>query len=387
MYIEREINKRFNKISSAYSSVALVGARQSGKTTFLKEQIKSLKSTYLLFDDPDIRSLFEEDIKKFEKQYLENNDLAIFDEVQYCKDAGQKIKYLVDVGKKIWLTSSSEILLNKEVLAYLVGRVSVLRLYPFSLLEFLSAKKQKELTKKILERHVWEHITYGGYPKVVLTEDIEIKKTILKDLYETMILKDIARTFSIEDIKQLENFSKYLALNIGGLISYESIAKDLKLSFQSVKKYLNAMEKSYLVSLVQPFFKNKNKEITKQPKIYFIDSGLRNIIAKEFDINFNGKLFENYVFTELLKLDFAPKYWRTKSKLEIDFIIELNSEITPIEVKITSPENVERNLRTFIETHKTKKAFVIFYKGEEKTIEVGKCKVIFTNIFDFKKYL
>src|SRR4030042_1662787 len=121
MYIERDVRGKFEKLNKIYPVLAIVGARQSGKTTFLKEQLKKLKASYLLFDDPDIRDLFEQDIKKFEKQYIEGYQTSVLDEVHYCKDAGRKIKYLADTGRKLWITSSSEILLSKEVLSFLVG--------------------------------------------------------------------------------------------------------------------------------------------------------------------------------------------------------------------------------------------------------------------------
>jgi predicted AAA+ superfamily ATPase len=387
-YIEREIKEKFRKIAGVYPIVALVGARQAGKTTFLKEQIKQLKSSYLIFDDPDIRELFEEDIKKFENQYLAGFETSVLDEVQYCKDAGKKLKYLAEKNRKIWITSSSEVVLSKEVLSYLVGRVSIIKLYPFSIQEFMNFKGQKESNKNILERSIWEHITFGGYPKVLSVDDIELKKTILLDLYNTMILKDIARTFSIDDIKSLEDFTRYLSLNIGSLVSYENVSKDIKLSFQSLKKYLDAMEKSYLIVKVSPFYTNKIKEITKQPKIYFVDTGLRNIISKSFDFEPQGRLFENYVLSELIKIGFSPKYWRTKSKAEVDFVIEKESEIIPVEVKINAnDQSIEKSLHSFIESYKPKKAFVIYYKGEKKEIKIGNCKVIFTDIVDARRLL
>ncbi|OGJ20660.1 AAA family ATPase [Candidatus Pacearchaeota archaeon RBG_13_36_9] len=387
MYIERDVRGKFEKLNKIYPVLAIVGARQSGKTTFLKEQLKKLKASYLLFDDPDIRDLFEQDIKKFEKQYIEGYQTSVLDEVHYCKDAGRKIKYLADTGRKLWITSSSEILLSKEVLSFLVGRVSIIRLYPFSIKEFLDAKNQKAFTGKVLERNIWEHMTYGGYPKVVTTEDFELKKSILKDLYETMILKDIARTFSIADLRSLEEFTRYLSLNISGIISYDSISRDIKISFQTLKKYLNAMEKSYLIARVQPFFNNKTKEITKQPRVYFIDTGLRNIISKNFGQEPEGKLFENYVFCELVKLGFSPKYWRTKTGVEVDFIIEKDKEVIPIEVKLTAPDRLERNLAAFIESYKPKKALIISYKGENKKVTQGNCEVIFTDVLEMSKFL
>jgi predicted AAA+ superfamily ATPase len=320
MYIEREIKKKFDKIFKSYNMIAVVGARQAGKTTFLKKHMNEYNSSYVLFDDPDARSLFEEDIKKFELQYIEGYNLTVLDEVQYCKDAGRKLKYLVDSGRKLWITSSSEIILAKEILSFLVGRISIVKLYPFSFDEFLTAKGQKTTTSGIIQRVIWEHMRYGGYPKVVLTKDTEMKKTILADLYETMLLKDVARTFAIDDIRALEEFSKYLAQSVGNILSYNDFSSSLNVSFQTIKKYLDAMEKSYLIMRVYPYFTNKLKEIVKQPKLYFIDTGLRNVIAKEFDVESNGKVFENYVFSEILKLGIKPKYWmilllRKKKKL------------------------------------------------------------------------
>jgi len=386
MYVKRDIKSKFDKISNSYNMVAVVGARQAGKTTFLKKQIENKNASYILFDDPDARSLFEEDIKKFERQFISSYNIAVLDEVQYCKDAGRKLKYLVDSDHKLWITSSSEIILSKEILSFLVGRVSIIKLFPFSFKEFLVARTQKELTTKILDRMIWEHATYGGYPKVVLTDDVEIKKTILSDLYDIMLLKDVARTFSIDDIRSLEEFSKYLAFSIGDILSYDTISSNLNMSFQTVKKYLDAMEKSYLIYRVLPYFTNKKKEIVKQPKLYFVDTGLRNSISKDFNVKLNGKFFENYVLTELLKLGFTPKYWRTKTKTEVDFVIESENNIIPVEVKIQAEVGkIEKSLRAFIDFYKPKKAIIVSLKSKKGKIKMNGCNVIYTDIVDLEK--
>jgi hypothetical protein len=365
-----------------------VGPRQAGKTTFLKEHMKHLHSSYVLFDDPDARALFEEDIKKFEKQYIEGYDVTILDEVHYCKDAGMKLKYLIDKGRKIWATSSSETILGKEVLSYLVGRISVIRLFQFSLREFLKAKGQKEFTPKILERNIWEHLTYGGYPKAVTTEDFELKKLILRDLHETILLKDVARAFSIDDTDTLEELTRYLSVNIGNVISYDNVSRDLKISFQTLKKYLGALEKSYVIVRLQPFYTNKTKEITKQPKIYFVDTGLRNVVAKTLGNEPDGALFENYVLSELIKMGFSPKYWRSKSKAEVDFILEKEGNVIPVEVKMNADAHrVERSLHSFIETYKPKKALIISYRGPKSSMNINGCAITFTDAFNMKDAL
>ncbi len=390
MYVEREIKEKFGAVAKEYGIVAIVGPRQAGKTTFLKERIKETDGTYVMLDDPDARELFDEDVKKFEKQYLEKDKVIAIDEAQYGMDAGRKLKYLADEGRKVWVSSSSQTILGKDVLSWLVGRVSILRLYPFSLSEFLSARGQRETTSAIIRRAVWEQMTYGGYPKVVLAEAPDMKKTMLKDLYETMILKDVAKTFSIQDVRSLEEFSKYLAHSIGGIFVYEKAAARMGFSFQTAKKYLNAMEKSYFVALARPFCTNKLKELAKQPKIYFIDTGLRNAVANDFQISQEneGKLFENCVFCEIKKIGLEPKYWRTKGGAEVDFVVEKEGKIIPIEAKFgIQKAEVERSLMSFIAEYSPKLAIVVFYKGKPAEVKINGCRVVFTDITGLGKLL
>jgi predicted AAA+ superfamily ATPase len=382
MYVERSIKDRFQKIASIYNIVAIVGPRQAGKTTFLKESAKGRDAPYLLFDDPDVRDLFNSDIKKFDTHYLEGHELAVLDEVQYGQDAGGKLKFLADTGRHIWITSSSQTILGTDVLSWLVGRVSIVGMYPFSLEEYLRAKNIKEAAKSTMQRLVWEHIAYGGYPKVALEGDPEMKKTILRDLYETMVLKDVSRTFSINDLRALESFTKYLSHSIGNTLVYGKIATEMGLSFPTVKKYLDAMEKSYLIYLTPPFFTNKRKEVTKQPKVYFIDTGLRNAIANDYPLTLenSGKLFENYVLSELMKAGYVVKHWQSKGGAEVDFIVEINGKPIPIEVKLKTPSVIERSFRTFIEAYKPVKAFVVSYEGEHSVSEIDGCKVSITDV-------
>ncbi len=383
MYVERKITREFINASKLNAILAVVGPRQAGKTTFLKVQGEATKARYLFFDDPDVKELFDSDIKRFENQYISAERTTILDEVQYGNDPGRKLKYLADKGEKIWLTSSSQILLGKDVLGWLVGRVSVIKLFQFSLNEFLSAKEQKETTKKILYRLIEEHMIYGGYPKVVLTKENSGKESLLRDLYETMVLKDIARTFKIDDIDSLERLSIYLSHCIGNILSYDSICKELSISFQSVKKYLDAMEKSYLIVRIHPFYKNKLKEIVKQPKLYFIDTGIRNVIAKEFQVSHEnkGKLFENYVLSELIKADKEVRYWHTKGGAEVDFVVQGRDGAIPIEVKTkAAPGTLSKGMRAFINSYNPKTAYIVFWEGEESDLKEVGCHIKFVSI-------
>src|SRR3989344_5814273 len=147
------------------------------------------------------------------------------------------------------------------------------------------------------------------------------------------------------------------------------------------------MEKSYLIARIQPFYKNKIKEITKRPKTYFIDTGLRNAIAKNNEKEPDGKVFENYVAAEIIKAGFILKYWRTKAKAEVDFVIEKEGEVIPIEVKLNASERIEKSLYSFIEIYKPKRGFIVSYKGDEKMIKENGCSIVFTNVFNLVKHL
>lgn len=373
MFVKRELESVFKKLQNIYPVIALVGPRQAGKTTFLKEALGSEKN-YLLFDDPDVREIFDTDIKSFEKQYLHKAEASILDEVHVAKEPGQKLKYLADSGYKIWVTASSELLLSHEVLSFLVGRVSVLRLFPFNFTEYLTANNIYALTDQIILRETTEHIRYGGYPKVVTTTDLSLKKIILRDLYETMILKDIAKTFNLLDFSAIEKLTAYFAINTGGQVTIESLAQIVGISSPTIKKYLEAMEKSYLLHLVKPFYNNKTKELTKQPKVYFMDTGMRNSIRNNF--NEDGPGFENYVLTELVKHGFKPKYWRTKTKLEIDFVIEIGDTVIPVEVKI-SETRIGSSFKSFINEYKPEIGYIVVLRGESINLEYEGCNIYF----------
>ena len=383
MYVERSVTEEFLAAAKINGIVAVVGPRQAGKTTFLKALSEKSGVSYLFFDDSDVREMFDSDIKKFENQYLQGDGPAVLDEVQYGNEPGRKLKYLADAGKRLWVTSSSQTILDSEVLSWLVGRVAIIRLYQFSLEEFLAAKGYRETTEKMLSRSVEEHIQYGGYPKIVLEGDSRNKESLLRNLYETMVLKDMSKAFKIEDIAALERLAAYLSHFVGNVVQYDSVCRDVGLSFQSVKKYMDAMEKSYLIVRVMPFYRNKLKEITKQPKLYFVDTGLRNAVANEFHqgAEVEGRMFENYVLSELMKAGRQVRYWRTKGKAEVDFVVQDGNRVIPMEIKVRSPEGtVGAGMRQFIEAYGPDTGFVVFKEGGMASADVGACKVQFVNV-------
>ena len=227
MYVERNIEADFKVASRLNKVVIIVGPRQSGKTTFLQHQSGQSNAIYVMFDDPDAKELFDTDIKRFENQYMISGTVTILDEIQYCKEPGSKLKYLADKGRTLWITSSSQVSLSKEIIGWLVGRAAIIKLYPFSLNEFFFSKGLKEITKNILSRSIEEHMLYGGYPNIVIQKGKVDKEFLLKNLYETMVLKDIARTFNISNISALERMAVYLSHNVGNTLLYDKISSDL----------------------------------------------------------------------------------------------------------------------------------------------------------------
>lgn len=379
MLIPRDSEADFRKLDSLYGVVAVVGPRQAGKTTFLREQMaKGMDVAYVGLDDPSAKALFDADVKKFEQQYLAKGRVTIIDEAQYGRDAGMKLKYLADAGYKMWVSASSQALLEAGVLSYLAGRVGIITLYNFGLGEFLLAKGQKAYTAGILQRQVWEHAVYGGYPAAVLAESLEDKKIMLKNLFTTALLKDTFMAFGIDDQEKLERLAKYLAANIGTEINYGSISKKLGISTPTVQKYMGALEKSYLITRVRPYFTNKGLELAKQPKLYFSDTGMRNAVMDAFpnELEGEGRVFENYVLNELQKAGFTPQYWKSKSKAEVDFIVRKGGEVIPVEAKVYSGQKIEKSLRSFIEKYRPKKALIVVYKGEAAESMLNSCKVL-----------
>ncbi|MDG6225858.1 MAG: ATP-binding protein [Candidatus Thermoplasmatota archaeon] len=384
MYVERDLEGYFERIKGLYNTIAIAGPRQSGKTTFLKNRMNS-RNSYLLMDDIDIRSLFETDVKGFENRYLKGNDVTILDEVQVCKDAGINLKYLNDTGNRTWITSSSETLLGKEVLSFLVGRVSILRLYPFSVSEIMRARQYHSPNDVQILRSIREMVSFGGYPRVVLEEDPLLKEVLLRDLHETLVLRDVARVFNIRDLGALERSALYLANMYTGQLSMDKMSRNVAISYKTLKEYLSAMEKSYLIRLVTPFFTNPNKELTKLPKVYFIDNGMRNIISGNVGMQLDGPSFENLIFTELIKLGHKPKYWQKKTGTEVDFVVRVGNETMPIEVKLNSVElKIESGMRSFIEQYSPKRAYIVNSAGKRGEIEVNDTKVSFIDIMKLK---
>ena len=384
--IKRELENDVIKWINSRHIIAIRGTRQSGKTTFLKRIAEILQERKVGRNKIHIIS-FEDDIEKdkFESspiQYInyyrgddKSKHFFLLDEVQYVKNAGKLLKLIYDEvdNIKVFITGSSTLDLN-EVSSYLVGRVLLFEMYPFSFLEFLRAKDDRmlkyyqsrviNLKKPVLKKdkpifltelnaYLKEYITYGGYPAIIMELNIEKKKVLLKNIYLTYIEKDIVKIYGIRYKQRISDLIRHLASINAGIINYNELSGLTGMYDKEIKEILSILEDTYIIKLVRPFHKNLTTELRKNPKIYFIDTGLRNFITGRFEFNDEeyGKLLENYVLGKL-RSD-KVNYWRTTAKAEVDFI---SAEKMPVEIKMQP--KITRSFRSFIESYKPQTAFL-----------------------------
>jgi len=375
MYIKRKLEGKILKYLNSPEIIAVVGPRQCGKSTMLNAILSKFESvSYVNFEDRVALSMFNKDIDDFIALYVKNKRYLFIDEFQYAKQGGKKLKYIFDTSKiKIFISGSSAIDLTVNALKFLVGRIFVFQLQPLDFEEFLGYKdkalglilqKERGLFQKLelskvgedvdekINQYFQEYALFGGYPRVVLAEDEEEKKEILKNIYNTYFLREVKDILGLIDDWKLEKMIKALALQIGNLIEYNELGKISEFSYPTLKKYLNFLEKTFICGFVRPYYKNKRTEIVKNPKAYFFDSGLRNIIVSDFrklsERGDGGQLLENAVFMELTKNSYVFNFWRDKKKNEVDFVLQLeNQKMLGLEVKSTLKNIGSSSLENF----------------------------------------
>ncbi|NOY52418.1 MAG: ATP-binding protein [Deltaproteobacteria bacterium] len=367
MYIKRDLEAIIRKYLPTPEILAIIGPRQSGKTTLLKQIVKSLsKAVFLDFEDRDLLSLFNTDIKAFFNIHVKGADYLIIDEFQYAADGGQKLKYLYDTyGIKIIISGSSVLDLTHQAIKYLVGRIFIFHLPVFTFQECLAYREPglyenvyldaKEKTDRYMQgkrktppklsehvgreilKHYHEYAIFGGYPRVVLAEGKKEKITVLKNIYNTYLLREIRDILQLSTENELRKLVKALSLQAGSMIVHNELGQVSSLNFSRLRSHLAILEKTFVIKRLTPFCKNRRTEIAKTPKVYFWDNGFRNMVINNFqpldERTDRGCLNENFVAGQLLKRGYEVHYWRTKSKAEIDFVIEAQGLNIAIEVK------------------------------------------------------
>ncbi len=402
MYIKRNLESTILKYLDAREIIAITGARQTGKTTMINHLIKNLSNAVSIsFDDQNILRMFENQTDDFINIYIKGNKYLFIDEFQYAKNGGKTLKYIFDSQKiKIIISGSSAIDLSVRAVKYLVGRVLIFNLYPFDFQEFLSAKDKNYLkiykkNRKLVEQfkdiqisigteahkkllHYYEeHLLFGGYPRVVLENSYDAKKELLRNIYNTYFLREVRDILGLIDDYKLNNLTKALALQVGNLLDYQELSQVSGYSYPSLKKYLNFLEKTYICSFLRPYFKNRRTEIVKNPKVYFLDTGLRNFIVDDFrklDTRPDkGLLLENGLAQQFIKNDYKFNFWRDKKKNEIDFIIFLgNGRTIAIESKAYLKSAKFSSVESFKNRYPDIDVYLSYQNINEKIIDCGK---------------
>jgi len=376
MYYKRDLEEKVERYLDSPEIIAIFGPRQVGKTTLLKEFYNRVENAiFMTFEDIELKVLFEEDIKSFIQLYIEPYDYIFIDEFQYASMGGKHLKYIYDTtSKKIFISGSSAMELSVNAIRYLAGRIFVFNLYSFSFGEFLRIKdanlyqiyKDADInTSKIMinqiNHYMQEYMIYGGYPRVVLSKDIEEKKEVLKNLLSIYLLRDIKDIAKIADESKMYKLLKVLSLQIGNVIVYNEISTTTQLNSAKLKDYISILQKAFLIKEVRPFFTNKRLEIVKNPEIFFLDFGLRNVVINNFSNLDNrvdsGAMLENFVLRELVGQEL--KYYRTKNGAEVDFVLD---DATPIEIKSNlSSMKVSKSYHYFLQNYTPKSGYILSF--------------------------
>ncbi len=371
MYIQRELETTLRRYLSVKEILAVVGPRQSGKSTLLGHLIEALPNTHsITFEDQDLLALFDRDIKAFAELHVKKYDYVFIDEIQYSKHSGKRLKYIYDTcATKLLISGSSATELSIHSIRSLVGRIFVFNLYPLSFKEFLQHKNPSFHTLieqghdqelKELNELQEEFLLYGGYPRVVLAQNSAEKQQVLKNIYNTYFLREIKEILQLSEDYKLADLIKALALQIGGIINHQELSQLSGFTYSDLKKHLQILEKTFICSFIRNFHTNKRTELVKSPKVFFFDTGFRNEVIKNYASERvdKGQLLENFIFTELIKKGQEVKYWRTKAKAEVDFVLECQNKPVPLEVK-SMKVGITRSFRSFLETYSPEQAFFL----------------------------
>jgi len=374
MIYERGINMIIRANMDNDYICVIVGARQTGKTTILRMLFSETKETgrsayFINLENLEFLSLFNqspENLFKVVPKPSGTGTMSVFiDEIQYLSNPTNFLKYLYDAyGKalKLVVSGSSAFYIDEKFIDSLAGRKRIFTLYPLSFQEFLLFKGRNDLGEYLPQSfhadnfHLLQELPllyrndllplfsdyarFGGYPRVVLAETEDEKKAVLEDLVHSGVKKDVLEA-GVKNPQKYYDLYKILCSQAGALVNRSELSKTIQLSLPAVERYLYIMQKSFHLALIRSFHHNIRKEIVKLPKVYLLDTGIRNYLLGNFN-DFalradKGPFLESLAFRQFLNRFPVDdiKFWRTQDKNELDFVIQ---ESLAFEVKAT-PES------------------------------------------------
>ena len=354
MYSRELENSIKNKIGTG-KAIIIVGARQVGKTTLVKHLLKDQEYLFFDADDPTIRQLLSNPNTEQIRTFLGNYKTVFVDEAQRIEGIGLTLKIITDQFKDVQLivSGSSSFDLGNKLNEPLTGRKWEYELFPVSWEEF---EKKEGFIKA--EQQIENRIIYGFYPEVLNNQGKE--REVLKNLTSSYLYRDILAFSEIRKPEILDNLLLALSLQVGSEVNYNELAQTIGVNKITIQKYIDILEKGYIVFRLHSFSRNIRNEIKRNRKIYFYDNGIRNMIIGNFnqlklraDV---GALWENFLLAERIKQNlykdsFARMYfWRTKQQQEVDFVEEKNGEISGYEFK-WNPKTKIKFPETFVKTY------------------------------------
>ena len=391
--IERTLATKLKEAAGQFPVVTVTGPRQSGKTTLVKAVFKDYE--YLSLELPDQRNFALEDPRGFLGQF---EGPVILDEIQRAPDLFSYIQVLVDEHRdwtgRFVLTGSQNFLLLQSVSQSLAGRCAVLHLLPLSLAELMG---RKPLSLDTLGQRLPKHpkppdvglmkaLYTGFYPRI---HDKHLSpRDWLAGYYQTYLERDVRNVLNVGDLETFGRFARLCAGRSGQLLNLSALASDCGISHTSAKRWLSVLEASFVIMLLRPHHRNFGKRLIKSPKLYFLDTGLLCYLlqihspTELFHRAERGAVFESFVVSELCK-NFTHRgepprlsFWRDSGAHEVDVMVELGTEIVPVEVKSgqTVASDFFDNLHYWQGLAKAKEApAALIYGGDRAFLRSGAC--------------
>ena len=336
--IHRSISHRIKEKINKGKAIVIVGARQVGKTTLIKEILNGVDYLFLDADDPSTRSLLQSPTTEQLRTILGDYKYVFLDEAQRIPGIGLTLKIITDQFKEVQLlvSGSSSFDLGNEINEPLTGRKWEYELFPISWEEY-----EKSIGFIKSEQQLENRLLYGFYPEIINNQGDE--RETLKNLVSSYLYRDILAFSDIRKPEVLDKLLQALALQMGSEVNYTELAGLIGINKATVQNYIDILEKGYVVFRLNSFSRNIRNEIKHNKKIYFWDNGVRNLIIGNFsqlDLRLDkGSLWENFLLSERRKQNaykntFSKMYfWRTKQQQEIDYIEERDGKLTAFEFK------------------------------------------------------
>ena len=349
-YIPRELEAPLSAPGPAGRAEVIIGPRQVGKSTMLQKLVEGRRHIILTGEDEDDLAILSDP-----KSYLkltEEYPYLIIDEAQFIPGIGRVIKRIVDnnrSGSRIFVTGSSSLDLAGGLKESAAGRFNSYELWPFSLRELARRTSWIEVKRSMNER-----LIYGSMPAVV--NDPRHAEEYLLDISDAVLYKDIFKLAEMRRPAEFTKLVKYLALNIGSVVRYGTMASELGIQNKTIERYIDLLEACCILRVVSSLSRNPQSEIKLGKKIYFYDNGIRNALIRKISPlparTDSGALWENLFFTERLKLHAFRRdgteifFWRTRAQHEVDFLEVQNGKVAAFECK-SSPKTKTTSIRAF----------------------------------------